>query len=171
MASSDDIEHAMRSKIAADEQHRVAAAQDMARRTAAGAQAAQGFIDLMTRNRVATETIYRHQQVRISRGSLLRSPRPDKIIERYEPVDRGWVVTYAISEYGDPWLISYLRPDGLLVSCDVGYNHPDHVIEGVLAPPARTALQQRILVRKNSEPTNPYLSVDQYATAARWYLD
>jgi hypothetical protein len=178
MSSYGDIESAMQRRVEDERRQVEIAARELAAKAAVGADAARGFIELMRKYDVTPETVYRHEQVRLSgRNHFLRGffPKPDKVIERFEPVDRGWVVRYSLTEYGDPWLMLYLRPDGLVNDCETHSFTTGFPCEGLIEAPARTALGRgrAVCVKRYStkEPSSPFLTVDEYATAARWYLD
>ncbi|MCW2890375.1 MAG: hypothetical protein JWL58_7237 [Streptosporangiaceae bacterium] len=172
MSSSGDIESAMQRRIAEEQGRKEAEERQLAKRIAAGAEPARGFVELMRKHRVTPETVYWHQQVRLPGGSRWYS-RPDKTFERFEPVDQGWVVQYSMTEYSEPWMIKYLRPDGLINDCDVRGLSNGFPNEGLIEAPTRTAfgagwaLCSKVL---RPPPGNPFLTVDDYAVAARRYL-
>ncbi len=185
MASSDDIERAMRQQIADERQQQSAEERRLAERAAAGAQAARGFIELMRKRGVAPESIYRYEQIVTRRRTLIyREEKRSAVVERYEWADHGWVVQWSITEYNEPWLIRYLRPDGLINDCEVR-RWPDLAaqnrflrfelpVEGLLQGPSfgiPNATWLLCLKRAGDrKPHSPSLTVDDYAAAARHYL-
>jgi hypothetical protein len=184
VASSDDIERAMQRRIAEEQKQKNGEDRLLAERTAAGAQAAQGFIELMRKRGAEPESLYRYDQVTTPGKSLIfRDPRQGKTVERYELADQGWVVRWGLTEYNEPWMIEYLRPYGLVGDCEVRpypnlavenrYHRFEIPAEGLVEgpplgrPDARWVL---CLKRHGRGPRNPYMTVDEYATAARHYL-
>src|ERR1043165_2030465 len=112
VASSDEIERAMRQRIEEEQKQRSRERLLLGDRLAAGAQTANGFIELMRKHNVEPDWIYRYEQVTKRRKSLIyREERRGETVDRYEVADEGWVVRWSVSEYNEPWMIEYLRPD------------------------------------------------------------
>ncbi|MFC5029972.1 hypothetical protein ACQFX6_28165 [Streptomyces sp. DSM 41987] len=171
MSASDDIERIMQRKLEAAQAESQARSQQLAKKLAAGAEAAQGFIALMQQRGVGPETIYRHEQVQKRKFSFPNRPNKHDTFELYEPVDRGWVVQYSIDDYGSPWLMSFLQTDGKLRQCSLRTVNTGFRSEGLLPRASRTAFQRGALcIKPGYEATAPHLTVDNYAEAARWYL-
>lgn len=111
--AENEIERLMREQLAAEQTQALAAETEQSKRLAESAQFAAEFIELMNKNGVEPEPIYTHRQITKGRR---RSP---KIIEQYQPVRRGWVISYSIDKFDLPWLIHCLLDDGLAIECDV----------------------------------------------------
>ncbi|MEV4513317.1 hypothetical protein AB0K00_30615 [Dactylosporangium sp. NPDC049525] len=185
MASSDDIERAMQHRIAEERKQKSNEERLLAERLTAGAQAAQGFIELMRKRGVEPDPIYRYEQVTTYGKTLIfRETKKGKTIDRYELADRGWVVRWSVNEYNEPWLIKYLRPDGLLGDCEMRpwpnlatqnrYYRCDIPAEGLMEGPSLGQPNaRRVLCLKrfgNDGPRSPSLTVGEYAIAAQHYL-
>lgn len=103
----------------------------------------------MLRHNVAPEIVYRHRQVKKVPSLRWLFPRPDTYFEQFVPVHKGWVVSFNDYDTGQPCKAVCLRRDALALPCDVHTNE----------------------ARQDEQPYDPTFSLEQYAAAARWYLD
>jgi hypothetical protein len=162
-----EIERLMREQIAAEQAQALATETEQSKRLAESARFAATFIELMNKNGVEPEPIYTHQQITKGRR---RSP---VIIEQYQLVRRGWVISYSIDKFESPWLIHCLLDDGTAMECDVrpSTTPAGHKTQGLVAPPAREMFEHKVLcVQPSSEQGAPYFRKEDYATAAKRYL-
>ncbi|MEH0416100.1 hypothetical protein [Streptomyces sp. B21-083] len=173
MSSSDGIERAMRKQR--DEERAAQEAEDRRRAElfATGAEAARGFIELMRKHGVQPETVYDYEQVKRRKYRFASRHNRYETIEQYTPVGNGWVVQYSLTEYDEPWLIKCLQEDGKVRDCT--WHRPGNSgfpTEGLLPPAPRSAIPKhgRLGAQRGYQPGAPTVTVEQYATAARWYL-
>ncbi|WP_086766222.1 hypothetical protein [Streptomyces bobili] len=167
--SADDIERALQKRRGAENAAQQAEERRRAELFAAGAEAARGFIDLMRRHGVQSETVYEYEQVKRRKNRFAKW----ETVDDYTPLAQGWVVDYYITEYGDPASIEFLQVDGSIRRCD--RRSPYRIglpVEGLLPHPPHTALgtAHTLCVKPGYEPGTPTVTVEKYAEAAQWYL-
>jgi hypothetical protein len=167
--SADDIERALQKRRGAESAAQQAEERRRAELFAAGAEAARGFIDLMRRHGVQPETVYEHEQVKRRKNRFAKW----ETVDAYTPVTQGWVVSYYISEYGEPWSIMLLQVDGRIRECSRRSPYKIGLpVEGLLPHAPRTALgtAHTLCVKPGYEPGTPTVTIEKYAEAAQWYL-